>query len=153
MSEIETTISEVLTGAPPPTVTPDASAADAARLMQDHHLSCVLVCEEDALVGIFTERDYLNLVAAERQDPERARIGDIMTANPETLQPLDSIAHGIHLMAVHGFRNVPILNRQGDPVGVLTVRDVVAQLGEIFAASADESADGTFDDWIDIGGG
>jgi CBS domain-containing protein len=153
MSQIEKTISEVLSGAEPAVVAPGDSAGAAAELMRSRHTSCVLVCDEGSLEGIFTERDYLNLVAAERQDPETILVRDVMTANPETLERMDSIAHAIHLMAEHGFRNIPIMNRRGGVAGLLTVRDVVGQLGEIFSQAQQGEGDGAYDDWIDIGGG
>ena len=153
MSQIEKTISEVLSGAEPAVVAPGDSAGAAAELMRNQHTSCVLVCDEGSLVGIFTERDYLNLVAAERQDPETIPVRDVMTANPETLERMDSIAHAIHLMAEHGFRNIPIMNRRGGVAGLLTVRDVVGQLGEIFSQAQQGEGEGAYDDWIDIGGG
>ena len=153
MSQIEKTISGVLSGAQPAVVSPADTAAAAAALMGDQHTSCVLVCEDGDLKGIFTERDYLNRVAAERQDPATILVGDVMTANPETLERMDSIAHAIHLMAEHGFRNIPIMNRRGGTAGLLSVRDVVAQLGEIFSQVQEAEGDDAFDDWIDIGGG
>lgn len=153
MQQIQTTIAEVLAGTNPPVVSPSDTAASAVALMKEQHASCVLVCEDGSLEGIFTERDYLNRVAAERLKPGRTAVGDVMTPRPETLQPLDSVAHGISMMAINGFRNIPIVDADGGAVGVLSVRNVIAQLGDIFSQAEDGPADDTFNDWIDIGGG
>ena len=93
---------------------------------------CVLVMQGDALAGIFTSRDFLNRVAAERADPASVVLGDVMTATPRTLRPRDPIAFAINWMAVEGFRNVPIVDDGGDLLGVLTVWDVMRHLDAIF---------------------
>ena len=94
---------------------------------------CVLVMQGDELAGIFTSRDFLNRVAAERADPAGVVLGDVMTPLPRTLRPRDPIAFAINWMAVEGFRNVPIVDDDGAIQGVLTVWDVMRHLEEVFA--------------------
>jgi CBS domain-containing protein len=93
---------------------------------------CVLVTEGGKLAGIFTSRDFLNRVAAERADPADIRLGDVMTRTPCTLRPRDPVAFAINWMAVEGFRNVPIVDDAGEVLGVLTVWDVMRHLEAIF---------------------
>jgi signal-transduction protein with cAMP-binding, CBS, and nucleotidyltransferase domain len=93
---------------------------------------CVLVMRGPALVGIFTSRDFLNRVAAVRADPETLRLGDVMTAAPQTLRPRDPVVFAINWMGVEGFRNVPIVEDSGEVKGVLTVWDVMRHLEDIF---------------------
>ena len=94
---------------------------------------CVLVMRGPVLAGIFTSRDFLNRVAAVRADPSLLRLGDVMTAAPQTLRPRDPVAFAINWMAVEGFRNVPIVDDDGRVLGVLTVWDVMRHLGDVFA--------------------
>lgn len=42
------------------TVTPDTKAVDAGKLMRDRRIGCVLVVEDDDLVGILTEADFMD---------------------------------------------------------------------------------------------
>jgi CBS domain-containing protein len=93
---------------------------------------CVLVMREGRLAGIFTSRDFVNRVAAVRADPAELRLGDVMTATPRTLRPRDPVAFAINWMAIEGFRNVPIVDDDGDVHGVLTVWDVMRHLEAIF---------------------
>jgi CBS domain-containing protein len=93
---------------------------------------CVLIVDKDELVGIFTSRDFLNRVAAQRKDPQQLPLGDVMTPAPRTLRPRDGIAFAINWMAIEGFRNVPIVDDAGAILGVLTVWDVMRHLGEVF---------------------
>lgn len=108
---------------------PVARAFDAmSREVHD----CVLVMRDGALAGIFTSRDFLNRIAAERSDPARIPLSAVMTPTPRTLRPRDGIAFAINWMALEGFRNVPIVSDEGEVLGVLTVWDVMRHLEEIF---------------------
>jgi CBS domain-containing protein len=59
-------------------------------------------------------------------------LGDVMTPMPRTLRPRDPVAFAINWMAVEGFRNVPIVDDNGQLRGVLTVWDVMRHLEAIF---------------------
>lgn len=93
---------------------------------------CVLVMRDRALAGIFTSRDFLNRIAAERADPDAIALGDVMTSTPRTLRPRDPVAFAINWMAIEGFRNVPIVDDDDEVLGVLTVWDVMRHLEAIF---------------------
>ncbi|HZJ67605.1 MAG TPA: CBS domain-containing protein [Kofleriaceae bacterium] len=93
---------------------------------------CVLVMEDGKLAGIFTSRDFLNRIAADRADPTALSLGEVMTGMPRTLRPRDPVAFAINWMAIEGFRNVPIVDDDGEVLGALTVWDVMRHLGEIF---------------------
>jgi CBS domain-containing protein len=92
----------------------------------------VLVMHDRELAGIFTSRDFLNRIAAERADPSAIELGDVMTAAPRTLRPRDPVVFAINWMAIEGFRNVPIIDDDGEVLGVLTVWDVMRHLEDIF---------------------
>jgi CBS domain-containing protein len=104
------------------------------------------------LVGIFTGRDFLNRVAAEKRKPAETLLGEVMTKAPETLGPDDCVSYAIDRMANGGFRNVPIV-ADGRPVAVISVRDVMTHLAEVFAEIEEGDADDEMKDWVDIGGG
>jgi CBS domain-containing protein len=107
-----------------------ATVADAVKSMNDHHTGCMLVGKNGKLVGIFTERDVLTKVFF-RADSHTVAVETVMTRNPETLEADNSIAFALNKMSVGGFRHIPIM--EGDkPVGVLSVRDVVDFLVELF---------------------
>jgi CBS domain-containing protein len=154
MQRIQKTIDEFLSNAVVPTVSPQQTVSAAVEVMRAQRCDCVIVVEGDTVVGIFTERDLLNRVAAVGGHPASASMREVMTPDPETLRPRDCITYALNRMAVRGFRNVPIVDDQGRLVGLLTVRDVLGHVNEVF----DEVTDGAGDEkampeWIDIGGG
>ena len=117
---------ETLAAHAPVEVDPHTSLAKAIRQMNSHNIGCVVVTDEnDKLVGIFTERDVLMRVAGLVADTAAATVGDYMTPNPVAVRPDLPIAHALHLMAVHGFRHLPLVDEDHRPVGVISFRDVV----------------------------
>ena len=112
--------------APPPiTVAPDAPLDQVIARMHETGADCVLVVEDEKLVGIFTDRDAVIRVAGMRLDA--AKVGDFMTVDPVVGRHDDPIAVAIHKMAVGGFRHIPIVD-DGRPTGVVTARDVFHHL-------------------------
>jgi CBS domain-containing protein len=106
------------------TVQKDISVRTAAHIMQTARIGSVLVVEKDALVGIFTERDALFRVLAGGLDPDRTKVGEVMTADPQTISPDRPLVHALHLMHDGGFRHMPVVEN-GAPVGMVSIRDAV----------------------------
>ena len=132
MRRLEKTIREIgWTYAVPRLEVTDRVSRAFDQMSREAH-DCVLVMQERTLAGIFTSRDFLNRIAAERADPEAITLGDVMTAAPRTLRPRDPVAFAINWMAIEGFRNVPIVDDDGEVLGVLTVWDVMRHLEAIF---------------------
>jgi CBS domain-containing protein len=119
----------------PISVSDKATLADTVALMQKQHIGCVLVVDKGGrLVGIFSERDLLNRVFGRAVDLKKAGVKDFMTPKPETLGPEDRIAWALNRMHIGGYRHVPIIGRDGLPVGVLSVKDIVDYIVELFPA-------------------
>jgi CBS domain-containing protein len=132
MRRLQKTIEELGWTKKVPQLGDDARVAAAFAVMSKESHDCVLVVREGELLGIFTSRDFLNRVAAVRGDPNALVLGAVMTKDPRTLRPRDPVAFAINWMAVEGFRNVPIVDDAGRPLGVLTVWDVMRALDAMF---------------------
>jgi CBS domain-containing protein len=104
----------------------------AARIMKEHRVGCVLVEDGGKLIGIFTERDILTKLVGTGYDPAKVSVDGVMTRNPETLTLEDPIAFALQQMSVGGFRHVPLVDSHGHPVGILSVKDIVDYLAEHF---------------------
>jgi CBS domain-containing protein len=118
--------------APPVTVESKTSIAETVRLMQERHIGCVLVTREGRLLGIFTERDVLCEVMGAGRNPKETAVDELMTENPETLSPDAAIAFALNKMSIGGFRHVPLVDDEGRPVGVVSVKDIVDYIVDFF---------------------
>ena len=98
--------------------------ADAARLMRTHKVGAIVVVDGERLAGIFTERDALFRVVAEGRDPQTTPVGDVMTANPTTIDADKPFARALELMHAGKFRHVPVVDN-GRPIGIVSSRDAM----------------------------
>ena len=113
----------------PNLVAPSAPVLEAVRLMQATRHGSVLVVEDGKLVGIFTERDFLDRLAVEGRDLSALPIRDYMTAEVQALTEDDVLAFALHRMAVGQYRHIPVV-REGSPVGFVSVRGILRYLAE-----------------------
>lgn len=113
-----------------------ASVADAVRRMKAAKIGSLAVVDTSgALVGIVTERDMLMKVLLEPIDLEATTVSDVMTANPESLLATDSMVFAMNKMHIGGFRHVPIVDDDGKPLYVVSIRDVVAYVLDTFEST------------------
>jgi acetoin utilization protein AcuB len=118
------------------TVRPETSIIEARALMKEHNIRHLPVVEEGAiLVGIITDRDIRSALPAafyaksdthpEAGEAAAIKVGDIMTANPHTVSPEDTIEDAllqIQTMRVGAF---PVVDREGRLQGLISVRDLL----------------------------
>lgn len=111
----------------------DATVAEAIGAMRAAKIGSVLVTHKGgALTGIFTERDALNRLALGELDPKRTNLASVMHTAPETLKPDDAIGYAVRIMSHGGYRHVPLVDKDGRPVGVVSVRDIVDFIADHF---------------------
>ncbi len=107
----------------PASVSPATRLTEAIALMREAGIGCVLITQKRKLVGIFTERDVLQRVLGPGMKLSK-RVGDVMTRDPVALERTASISEAIVAMNRGGYRHIPVVDRSGRPVGILSVKDV-----------------------------
>ena len=105
-------------------VTSDTSVRDTMRLMTGKQISCVLVEEDDRLIGVFGDRDVLDKVALEYDDVMDGPVADVMSRNPVSVREDDTAAKVLSVMAVTGYRHVPVVDPHGKTVGIVSPQRV-----------------------------
>ncbi len=110
----------------------EASLDEVIRLMREQRQGCALVTRERRLYGIFTERDVLMKVVGTRIDLERTPVRAFATHDPVTLPAEASVAYALNRMVFEGFRHVPLVDENGSPVGVVSMRDIIEYLSGLF---------------------
>ena len=114
-------LNDLLRDAAPVSLPPGATVQEACRTMRARRVGCILVVEGDRLVGIFTGRDAVTLLA-EGQDSRRMNLAEAMTPNPWTLPPQATALEALRCMQDGGFRHVPICE-EGRLCGIVSRGD------------------------------
>jgi len=111
-------------------VQPSTMTIEAVAAMSKAGVGSVLVIEDDALLGIFTERDVLR--AFDRMHADPARVSPIskgMTSDPQTIAPDATVGEAMDRMLDGGFRHLPVID--GDTlVGIVSMRDLARSISK-----------------------
>jgi len=118
----------VLDSKPVISVGRDMPVGDALRLMIDRNQGCLVVVDEGRPVGIFSERDALMKLNEDMPVLADRPVSDFMTPDPQTIEAGAKIVFALHRMDVGGYRHIPIVDRSGRLVGMLSVRDILKYL-------------------------
>jgi CBS domain-containing protein len=108
-------------------IEPATTIAEVARDMRKDDADCVAVMSEGRLVGIITERDLVKAIA-DGIDPKEARADVVMTRDPATVDADEDVAVVAVKMMRLGIRHLPVVNKAGKPVGLVSARNLVAVL-------------------------
>ncbi|MEQ8229530.1 MAG: CBS domain-containing protein [Rhodospirillales bacterium] len=111
--------------------TVDTTAEQAAKEMAAANVAAIIVMDDGGnLIGILTERDLSRRVVAENKSPSATKVGDIMTANPDTLAPSDRASDALELMLTRRYRHLPVLGEDGKCVAMVSIRDLYEAVKE-----------------------
>jgi CBS domain-containing protein len=110
-------------------VSSNATAFDAIQLMADKNIGAVLVIEDEKLAGIFTERDFAYKIGCLGKVPQAIKLSEVMTPDPITVSPENSVNDCMALMTEKHIRHLPVMDG-GKLVGVVSIGDVVKDLLE-----------------------
>ncbi len=111
---------------------PDATIRTAIDAMKEKRVGCLLIVDEEKLVGVFSERDVLTKVAGGSVDLDATTVSELMTRNPETLRFEDEVVYALHQMTLGGYRHIPLLDDNGNPVAVVSMRDIVGYIVSLY---------------------
>ena len=100
--------------------------------MQKNKINCILTLKDGILGGILTERDILLKVTGKGFDLDLTTIDEFITHNPETVTPDDPLAYALNKMYVGGFRNVPVVNDELFPIGIIGISDIISSIADYF---------------------
>ena len=131
------TVSEVLRekGTRVYAIDPHATVFDAIAQMVRCGVGALIVIEDDSVLGILTERDYLRKVAIEGRTSRTTLVHEIMTSPVVAVRPSDDLNDCMALMTERRVRHLPVIDG-GRLIGLVSIGDLVKrkvaeQQGEI----------------------
>jgi CBS domain-containing protein len=110
-------------------ISPETSITEACQLMEQNNIGCLIAEQEGKLCGIVTDRDIALRVTGSKRDPDKTKVQDIMTPDPIRVSVDKDLHHLTALMHAYHVRRVPIVNGFDTTLGLVTLDDLIAQLG------------------------
>jgi CBS domain-containing protein/anti-sigma regulatory factor (Ser/Thr protein kinase) len=107
------------------TVTPEITMSQFREVLRDHRISGTPVLDQGQLVGIISIEDLIKCAVAGELE---VRVGDRMTAKPMTVRANESVVMAVNYFNRHGFGRFPVVDKEGQLVGILTRGDIIRGL-------------------------
>jgi CBS domain-containing protein len=116
----------------------DATVHEAARYLREKQVRSVGVCDRHGkLLGVVSQSDISNKVAAENKCPAWMRVSEIMTSELTVVPPETPLDECLRLMEKHGFYHLPVMSKQGQYCGMISVKDLLTVIASDEKARAD----------------
>jgi CBS domain-containing protein len=101
-----------------------ATVFSVVAAMVERNIGAVPVLRDGRIVGIFSERDLMSRVVAEGRDPRATYVEEVMTQDPLSVAPTETVENCMNLMRRHGFRHLLVCEGKA-VVAVVSLRDVL----------------------------
>ena len=116
----------------------DLTVYEAARYLREKQVRSVGVCDQSGkLLGVVSQSDISDKVAAENKCPAWMRVSEIMTSELTVVPPETPLDECVRLMEKHGFYHLPVMNQQGQYRGMISVKDLLTVIASDEKARAD----------------
>jgi CBS domain-containing protein len=122
------TVSEILAnkGSNVISVARDATVLQAALVMNEHRVGSVVVLEHGQIVGMFTERDVLRRIVAERRDPSTTLVSEVMTTEVVCCTLNTTVEEARGSMKNRRIRHLPVVDGDHRMLGLISIGDLNA---------------------------
>lgn len=108
-------------------VSSDTTVYNALVEMADKNIGAVLVIDNGALSGIFSERDYARKIVLKGLHSDETQVNDVMTAKVITIDVEDKLEDAMQIMSDRHIRHLPVMDGN-ELVGIISINDLVSTL-------------------------
>lgn len=114
------------------TIDQNKTVLEGMSLIVPNKIGSLIVLDEDGKIsGIFSERDALKQCYNNPESFQNIPIRDVMTKSIIVAEPDDDVDYVLGIMTQNKFRHTPIINKEGNLVGIVSIGDLVkVQLNE-----------------------
>jgi CBS domain-containing protein len=117
-------VGDLLTGKGVITLSPSATALQAALAMTEARVKATLVTEGSTLLGIFTEHDLMVRVVCARREPRDVRLSEVMTREIFSVRRDQKVAEVRRELQRRHISHLPVVE-DGKLIGILSMRDIL----------------------------
>lgn len=112
------------------TAKPSDTVFECIDRMADRDVGSIVVLEGDAIVGIFTERDYMRSIALKGRSSKETEVREVMESDVATVGPEMPLAECLELMTTLRCRHLPVVDAEDELVGLVSIGDCVKRIVE-----------------------
>jgi CBS domain-containing protein len=107
-----------------------AKARDAARLMVDKHIGSLVANRDGLPFGIVTERDVVEKIVANTNDPSKITVGEIMTAPLVTIDAAAPLIDAARRMVEKQVKRL-VVTEHDRIIGIVSQTDLVQSMNDL----------------------
>jgi len=125
-------VSEIMT-TNPACCTPDTNLQEVAKMMLDNDCGAIPVCEDGnhkRPIGVVTDRDITIRTVANGDNPLNMTAKTVMTKNVFTVTTETSVEDCLNLMEENQVRRIPVVDENGECVGMVAQADVATNTSD-----------------------
>ncbi|TCH63057.1 CBS domain-containing protein [Acinetobacter sp. ANC 4862] len=111
------------------TISPEATVLEAISLMADKGIGALVVTEQEKVIGILSERDYMRKVTLMERRSKETTVSEIMTAKVLTVTKSTSVEDCLGLMTDRHLRHLPVVEND-KLIGLISIGDLVKAVME-----------------------
>jgi CBS domain-containing protein len=111
------------------TASADTTVQEAAHRMRRSRVGALVVVENGRPVGLLTDRDITVDVVALGKDPAAVAVADVMRKKPVVIREDQGVLDATRLLSKRGIRRLPVVDRAGKLVGIISLDDLLMLLG------------------------
>ncbi len=105
------------------TVDNNETIKDACEKFKNNWIGCLIVIDNENIVGIVTERDVIQRTICNDMDPKTSKIHEIMTKEVISIDKNETVDQAIEKLKKHNIKKLPVTSN-GELVGIITLTDI-----------------------------
>jgi len=105
------------------TIDEHATVKEAAEIMDKNEISCLIALRKGSAIGIITERDLLKRIIVEAKNPEKTKVGKVMSSPLEVVPIGTDMEKALRLMFRKKIKKLPVVDKES-LLGLVSLTDV-----------------------------